>query len=258
MFNRYIGIDYSGAKVPTSSLKGLRVYMTENNSEPEEVPPPPGPRKYWSRRELALWLVERLEEGNPTIVGIDHAFSFPIRYFETYRILPEWDRFLDDFCTHWPTDDPDMYVDFVREGRYGDGISRQGKTRWKRITEERVKGPKSVFHFDVPGSVAKSSHAGIPWLRYIRQQVKGRVHFWPYDGWKVSEGSSVIAEIYPSLWSRDYPKDDRTPDQQDAYAVAAWLQDTDQSGKLAEYFEPELKPGEKPIAQVEGWILGVR
>ena len=55
MFKRYIGIDYSVAKVPTSSLKGLRVYMAENKSEPEEVPPPPGPRKYWNRQELA-WL----------------------------------------------------------------------------------------------------------------------------------------------------------------------------------------------------------
>jgi hypothetical protein len=27
MFERYIGIDYSGAATPTSSLKGLRVYL---------------------------------------------------------------------------------------------------------------------------------------------------------------------------------------------------------------------------------------
>src|SRR5207244_7841859 len=29
-FNRYIGIDYSGAKTPTSSLKGLRIYTAEH------------------------------------------------------------------------------------------------------------------------------------------------------------------------------------------------------------------------------------
>ncbi len=29
-FKRYIGIDYSGAKTPTASLKGLRVYGTDN------------------------------------------------------------------------------------------------------------------------------------------------------------------------------------------------------------------------------------
>ena len=33
--------------------------------------------------------------------------------------------------------------------------------------KERVAGSKSVFHFDVQGSLAKSTHAGIPWLRFI-------------------------------------------------------------------------------------------
>jgi len=31
-FSRYIGIDYSGAQTPTSSLKGLRVYMTSETA----------------------------------------------------------------------------------------------------------------------------------------------------------------------------------------------------------------------------------
>ncbi len=45
-FARYIGIDYSGAKTPTKSLKGLRVYLTGGDAAPAAVPPPPSPRKY--------------------------------------------------------------------------------------------------------------------------------------------------------------------------------------------------------------------
>jgi hypothetical protein len=45
-FARYIGIDYSGAETPTSSLKGLRVYLADRTKPPEEVLPPPSPRKY--------------------------------------------------------------------------------------------------------------------------------------------------------------------------------------------------------------------
>lgn len=52
-FARYLGIDYSGAKTPTSSLKGLRVYTATPASPPAEIPPPPGPWKYWTRRGLA-------------------------------------------------------------------------------------------------------------------------------------------------------------------------------------------------------------
>ncbi len=65
-FTRYIGIDYSGAEIPKSSLKGLRVYMAEREAAPEEVPPPPSPRKYWTRRGIAEWLVGRLSEDVPT------------------------------------------------------------------------------------------------------------------------------------------------------------------------------------------------
>ncbi len=35
-FKRTIGIDYSGAKTPTESLKGLRVYLAEGDAEPIE------------------------------------------------------------------------------------------------------------------------------------------------------------------------------------------------------------------------------
>jgi len=40
LFQRYIGIDYSGAEVAVSSLKGLRVYEATVSSDPVEVPPP--------------------------------------------------------------------------------------------------------------------------------------------------------------------------------------------------------------------------
>jgi len=125
------------------------------------------------------------------------------------------------------------------------------------LTEERA-GAKSVFHIDVPGSVAKSTHAGLPWLRYIREQVGNRVHFWPFDGWEIPAGRSVVAEVYPSLWSRGFAREGRTSDQHDAYSVAAWMRQADLDGSLTEFFEPSLTPAERTRAQVEGWILGIK
>jgi hypothetical protein len=81
----------------------------------------------------------------------------------------------------------------VRDGLHGDGNARSGNPRWRRITE-KLAGAKSVFHFDVPGSVAKSTHAGLPWLRYIRSHAAG-VYFWPFDGWDIPEERSVLAEV---------------------------------------------------------------
>jgi hypothetical protein len=128
IFDRYVGIDYSGAQTPTSSLKGLRLYIADRASEAREVPPPPSPRKYWTRREVAEWLVEYLRPGaQPTLVGIDHGFSFPIDYFDKYGLPHDWPAFLDDFHSHWPTDGENKYVDFIRNGYWGNGSARSGK-----------------------------------------------------------------------------------------------------------------------------------
>jgi hypothetical protein len=59
-----------------------------------------------------------------TLVGIDHCFSFPLRYFKAHHLLPEWPTFLEDFSLHWPTDDDHTYVDFVRDGFCGKGAAR--------------------------------------------------------------------------------------------------------------------------------------
>jgi hypothetical protein len=257
LFEQYVGIDYSGALSPTTSLKGLRVYRADRNALPIEVGPPPSPRKYWTRREVAEWLIETLSEQRATIVGIDHGFSFPMPYFERHHLPLDWPAFLDDFQRHWPTDSDHMCVDFIRDGIHGDGISRTGNTRWRRLTERRAGAAKSVFHFDVPGSVAKSTHAGLPWLRTIRQSVGERAQFWPFDGWSPVPGRSVVAEVYPALWSRGFPREDRTPDQHDAFSVAAWLQRADREGHLRSLFEPALTPAERRVADTEGWILGV-
>ena len=256
VFERYIGIDYSGAQTPTSSLSGLRVYAADRTTIPQEITPPPSPRKHWTRRGIAEWLVDGLSEGTPTLVGIDHGFSFPLEYFEKHALPLDWPCFLDDFQKHWPTD-ANIYVDFVREGDTGNGAARSGNPRWRRLTELRARSAKSVFQFDVQGSVAKSTHAGILWLRYIREQVKDCVHFWPFDGWEIPPNHSVVAEVYPALWKRAFPSQERTPDQQDAFAIAKWMQAAEADGSLLKYFNPSVLPEEREKVEIEGWILGV-
>jgi hypothetical protein len=75
-------------------LTGLRVYCAVGESATNEVPPPPSPRKYWTRRGIARWLATRLAEDVPTIVSIDHGFSFPLRYFEVHQLAPNRPAFL--------------------------------------------------------------------------------------------------------------------------------------------------------------------
>lgn len=254
-FDRYIGIDYSGAETPDSGLNSLRVYEASPDQEAVEVRGASVPKVNWARRAIAEWLLETLGRPQPTLVGIDHGFSFPLNYFEKYGLPKDWQAFLVDFQKHWPTDEK-IYVDFVREGVCGDGSARSGNSHWRRLTEVRARA-KSVFHFDVPGSVAKSTHAGIPWLLYLRSRLGDRVHFWPFDGWQIPIGKSAVVEIYPALWSHSLARDGRNPHQQDAYAAAEWLRRSDADGSLARFLNPRLSESERKVAEVEGWILGV-
>lgn len=257
IFDCYISIDYSGAQTPTSSLRGLRIYMADRASAPSAVLPPASPRKYWTRRGIAEWLAARLAEDQTTLVGIDHGFSFPVWYFQTYHLPPEWSAFLDDFQRHWPTDDDNTYVDFVRDGTVGSGEARIGDPRWRRLTELRAGTARSVLRFEGQGSVAKATHAGLPWLRYLRRQASGQIHFWPFDGWDVPIMRSVVAEVDPSLLSGSLTRERRKPDQTDAYSAASWMRRADLNGILADFLNPCLTPAERMVASIEGWILGV-
>ena len=62
----------------------------------------------------------------------------------------------------------------------------------------------------------------------------------------------MIAEIYPSIFRKRYPKDDRSADQHDAYCVGRWLIETDERQFLARYFDPLLTTEQRKIADLEG------
>ena len=233
------------------------MYVAEGSEPAREELPPVGNAKYWTRRGVAEWLVTKLSEEIPSIVGIDHGFSFPLAYFEKHRVPRDWPAFLNDFHHHWPTDGDHVYVDFVRDAVLGNGAARAGSTRWRRLTEKRSGSAKSLFHFDVPGSVAKSTHAGLPWLRYLRLNVTPAPHFWPFDGWNIPSGRSAVVEVYPRLWNRGPKPAEWTPDQFDAFVVAAQLQEADRDGRLARWLKPALLAQTKEAANIEGWILGV-
>ena len=107
----------------------------------------------WNRFEVADWLTERLSRDDRCIVGIDHGFSFPVSYFERNKIK-SWAEFLDDFVQHWPTHEARATVEQFRENS-----QRVGDPSELRMTEKWTSSAKSVFRFDVQGSVAKSTHA---------------------------------------------------------------------------------------------------
>ena len=250
--NTYIGIDYSGAATAQTRSATIQVYEGSGAAPPTMVcsPSSTGKRKRnWNRLEVAAWLADRLQQGDRCLVGIDHGFSFPLDYFKRNK-LKTWPEFLDDFVQHWPTDGDATVQQFRAKSK------RTGDAKELRMTERWTSSAKSVFQFDVQGSVAKSTHAGLPFLKQLRDQ-NPELHFWPFDGWSLPQSKSVVAEIYPSLFRNRYPRETRTVDQQDAYSICCWLRDMDAIGRLEDFASPPLTKAQQKVAQLEGWILGV-
>ncbi|MFW6106762.1 MAG: hypothetical protein ACOC8H_01235 [bacterium] len=255
-FSRYVGVDYSGAETDLARLRGLQVYEAGQERQPVRVNTPAGEGWKWNRKEVAQWLVEQMlseRSGGPVIVGIDHGFSFPVPYLDRYE-LADWDAFLDDFCRYWHNKE-EVYVDAYRENNPRTGTTADGL----RLTEKWTASAKCLFQFAGQGTVAKSTHAGIPWLRFLRRHpdLQGHVHFWPFDGFDVRVGASVVAEVYPAIFHRRYEQEVASTHERDAYSVARWLRESDARGILEHYLSPPLTTREQKLAKREGWILGV-
>ena len=254
-FDRYVGIDYSGAEYPETPLPSLQVYAVQGQNPAERVSPASaycGKSKNWSRRAIALWLLDLARSGLRFIAGIDHCFSLPLDWFHS-RGLTSWDMFLQDFVERWPLHSARISVQSLLPD-IRESIDRCPEFR---LTERWTQAAKSVFSFQGPGAVGKSTFAGIPWLHFLREQAGDRLHFWPFDGLDIPLDRSVVLEVYPALCTGRYPRDGRTSHQHDAYSVATWLQDMDSREALGRYFHPPLTPQEELRAGLEGWIFGV-
>ena len=89
-----------------------------------------------------------------------------------------------------------------------------------------------------------SPHAGIPRLKYIMDQIGDWVHFWPFDGFNVAPEKSAAAKVYTSIFRNRYPRDERSGDEHNAYAITMWLKQMDGRTALERYFNPPLSPAE--------------
>ena len=253
-FKHYIGIDYSGAQTPTSQLKGLQVFMaSRHHDNPVQVRPYDDKNWNWTQKEIGQWCVETINSKHPVIIGLDHGFSFPLSYFDQYH-LNSWDEFLYDFCEHWATDQDHIFVDHIRND-----VDRTGDPTELRLCEKYTSSTQSVFKLDGKGAVGKSTHTGIPWLRFIRRhpQISDKVHFWPFDGFDIPEGQTVIVEVYPSIFRRRYKRVFKSPDEHDAYSIARWFQENDRQETLDYYFRPPMTGSVIEQVKLEGWILGI-
>jgi hypothetical protein len=215
-FTRYISIDYSGAKTPDVEPQGPEMLprrlpvATRRSSTASE--------QYRTRRGIAEWLVERLQEPVPTIVGIDHGFSFPLKYVDAHELPHNWPRSsTSSSAIGAPTKTIPASIS-VRDGSCSDGALRAGKARWRRLTEIRAGAAKSVLHFDVQDSVAKSARRKATSVGGCARRCRTRScsasparSTVPTELRSTSSGLSTAGRLHEAIWVRPFILQSRAP-----------------------------------------------
>lgn len=218
-FDRFIGIDFSGAKGP--GLKGLRVADALRNKRAVNlVQNPYRDSGIWRRSDLGAWLVEQARRSQERIfVGMDLAFGFPYidrgAYFPGLKNGPKSVRAL------WKLVEAESGGDEVRQfyaGRvYLDDRSRlreyfmigsfrgshyEGRTRVMESGSRVVPGanPTTVFNLVGPATVGVSSLSGMRLALWLDGELGNDLAFWPFDQERCRDASMVVTEIFPRLY----------------------------------------------------------
>ena len=91
----------------------------------------------------------------------------------------------------------------------------------------------------------------------IRKELGTCVHFWPFDGWDITEGRSAVAEVYPSLWASEFPTEGRDRDQHGAclsWGSRAYVIRTSIKAVLEEPNAPFADIQKKWIEELKGFV----
>jgi hypothetical protein len=218
-FERFVGIDWSGAKGERQS--GIQVFEVSGRARSVKQSSRPSGTKRWSRRDVFDFIGSL--GGCRTLVGLDFAFSVPwnssagcipacLAQFASARDL--WEH-IDTFCKDaahyyggpiWLKDESPFrpFIQFwSKKIEYKREIE---KACLFRRTEEFAKNrhllnshsvrPASIYQLAGP-QVGAGSFAGMRVLHALAS-TRNDVAIWPFDA--IDKAAVVLVEIYPTLF----------------------------------------------------------
>jgi len=291
-FERYLAVDWSGAKkVLTDSIQ-VAEYVPARGSVRIVPSPAVGANGRWSRGEvfeqMQRWVVECR-----TLIGFDFAFAYPFcdcgEYFPGHPESPAglqqlWQR-VDTECQRSHNYYGGQFYlpgqsTFSRFHHYRNPRHPDCRLRF-RVTDQRAKRaanrrPSSVFECVGQKQVGPGSIAGMRILLGVRAETDAII--WPFDTIDEPQGSAVV-EIYPRIFLRraetldvDRPRPHSVPEYLERYGVdlaeepEEWTEHKRDAvvsaGGMGWYDEREAPwkaPKNAPTcaATHEGWMFGV-
>lgn len=202
-FERFIAIDWSGAKGP--NYRGIAVAICEGEAAPQIVPPPQG--RFWTRQLIVSWLHQRAAEAPPTLAACDFAFSVAAEAVTSLTGASDARR-LWSLVERTCTAEGDCRAHgFVTHADFASYFWTSGKrpahwTAHTRATENacRMEGlgnPETPLKLIGAKQVGRSALTGMRAL--YRWRGDGNIAIWPFDN---AASRLTLVELYPRLFIR--------------------------------------------------------
>ena len=209
-FNRFIGIDWSGAEGRTPSLRAYE--CLPGNACPTPIVHPNGWN--WNRTELVNHIIHA-QQASRLLVGVDFAFAYPFCdsgigcYFPQYVQSPctasdLWAA-IEQICAN----DPDFYGDQLYNGgansrfasyfctQAGSGPNYEQRFRVTEQSSQAQGTPPGCTFRCVGPSVGCGTASGIRVLNYLK--LNNAFEIWPFYI-PPTRNQSVIVEVYPTFF----------------------------------------------------------
>ena len=207
-FDKFIGIDWSGAK--GSKQGGLQIAVAgPDNDAPKLISPNEG--NLWGRDDVFLWLSETIKSER-ALIGFDFAFGYPHHDLGCYfpgmnkdptHIFGLWEL-IDKTCKEASNFYGGSFYKRKELPFHKYFLSPYGKGELyfprKRITElfcKKVTAPHPTMKCIGPANVGTGSLAGMRFLHKLKKSLDKEIEIWPFEK---KRGHSVAVEIFPRLY----------------------------------------------------------
>lgn len=287
-------IDWSASSVPTRPRAKDSIWWCVGQWEDDRLvigDPTNARTRDEATQRLLAELVSHVGQEHRILVGFDFPYGYPARLAARLGLGgTPWTRIWDELPKLIRDEADNSNNRFEVASAWNERISGTATPFWGhpanqeypalrrtkpalpdglrplRLTETRIRGPKSVWQLYGNGSVGSQVLLGIPRLRAIVNdpRLRSSSRVWPFEtGFRVpayAPGTAAIvhAEIYPSI-VRPCSLPGEVRDAAQVRTLVTKFANDDAAGRLGEFFQnPELDSGDRDmILREEGWILGV-
>ena len=206
LFDKYIGIDWSGDK--NSFQRGISVAECNNGNKVPNIVRPP--EKYWTRSTLIEWLSKEIKLQR-NLIGFDFAFSYPFYdkscYFPGIKDSPINPQKLWELIEIKNKNSKNFYGGKIWNDKIYSNFFNYPKVKGlffssrrrhtEKVAKEKSHSPSPTFNCVGPGAVGTGTLAGMRTLNKLKHETK----IWPFDDINFST-KSVVVEIFPTYYFR--------------------------------------------------------